>query len=1115
MKRIGFIVSFALMTISMAAGTISVVPGSGAISAAIGQAQSGDVLVLADGQYTESSNIVISTPLTICAAEGAKPVLNAGGRIEVKADLRVVGLSIETTSAGEAFRLKPGTDLYSLYLKGCTIKGFSSKTIRVYASDQTAAYVDSLVLDDCLVQPSAGRGLEASAADKQVQHLRITNSTFDGGKNGVGRLVYFNSAEGTTVQSAMIDHCTFYNAQDTRGIYLGNIDGAQVSNSIFMNPEYNADNKSYCVYGKNTLLTHSISYNADAYVRSGAQSDRLSTQNPYFVDAANGNFQLYSNSPAATMGTDGKAIGDPRWGVSAEEAEIPEGPYKPHKMPYSMSPTTSSVKVLWQMAEETKATSAIVWYGTDKDHLKDSIVTDSGWMVEGEGYMHIVDITGLQANTRYYYQVGDAKRRCEKVSSTMTAPEAGTAYRIFTLSDIHGNSCKNWSNMQDFICALEPNIAIFNGDHVSDVGADRLWNGYFFTPGEQFLSCTPFMSSAGNHETGVPSTKRWSSCYDYFWQFSHGESEDSITDPRGEAYFSFPYGNADMVVININGDASSPAFLPGSKQYEWLDETLNASIAPWIFIFGHVGIYTSGYHGQWSAEPKQVAPLLEKYASAGKRIIYFCGDDHSFEHLYKDGVHYVRPGCGRNSNYKQQTGLIDAQYSMFYRQISCFSTLDMAADAQKVLLTAYDSVGNQFYQYEFKHEGELIQPNITFIAPMSDIEVGDSVMLRYFPFDPQQNSTISFYYTDKAETTGGKLIQANVPAQVTAPKQICWHTREVYPKGDYYVYAVIRNSSVADTTLLPTSITLVEDTIAPPAPTDLKGGVQDGKMALTWHNPNRLVTVNTPLADFSDDMAGFEVANEEAATAQLTLESGALRVDFDVDQAWATTSADYVFEQPTASTSTPTLSFRMRGNGTSSALRIVVKNMANNHEDWWYTEQVTLSSTEWKDYTIDIPSLSAFDWYSNSDTKCRLDGMLRICFCVSPSAPAAGTFWLDDILLTGQITPAKDYTQTVIIRREDRFADDPTDGVEVYRGNAESCVDNEADLQEVYYYAAFAADDRNNWSAAAESAQWITTDTALPDQPLKKLQNKIWQDQQLLILKDDIYYNVLGTTIKR
>ena len=111
MKRIGLIILFALMTISMAAGTISVVPGSHALSAAISQAQAGGVLMLADGQYEESSNIVISTPLTICAAEGAKPVLMAGGRIEVKADLRVAGLSIETHKAAEAFRLQPGEEI--------------------------------------------------------------------------------------------------------------------------------------------------------------------------------------------------------------------------------------------------------------------------------------------------------------------------------------------------------------------------------------------------------------------------------------------------------------------------------------------------------------------------------------------------------------------------------------------------------------------------------------------------------------------------------------------------------------------------------------------------------------------------------------------------------------------------------------------------------------------------------------------------------------------------------------------------------------------------------------------------------------------------------------------
>ena len=1116
MKRILLSISLICATLWAMADTIHVAQGNNALYTAIHQSKANDVLLLAGGEYNEANKLSITHPLTISSAEGAHPMLRMKSRMELSANLEVIGLSFEAIDATEAFRLVPGGEVYSLKISRATIKGFSSKTIRLYNTDQSAAYVDSLIIDDCLFLPSAGRCLEASLANKQVQHLLIKNSTFDGGANGIGRLIYFNSEEGTTVESATIDHCTFYNAQDTRGVYLGNVDGAQVSNCIFMNPEYNADYKSYCVYGKNTLLTHSISRNADAYVRSGAQSNNVSTQDPFFVDATSGNFQLYSNSPAATMATDGTAIGDPRWGVSEEEADIPEGPYQPYKMPYSMSPTTSSVKVLWQMAEETKPTPAIVWYGTDKENLKDSVLTDSGWMVTGEGYMHIVDITGLLPNTRYYYQVGDSKRRCEIVGSTMTAPEAGTAYRIFTISDIHGNSCKNWSNMQDFICALDANIGIFNGDHVSDVGADRLWNSYFFTPGEQFLSCTPIMSSAGNHETGVPSNKRWSSCYDYFWQFSHGESEDPITDPRGEAYFSFPYGNAEIVVININGDASSPEFLPGSQQYEWLDQALDTSTAPWIFIFGHVGIYTSGYHGQWSAEPKQVAPLLEKHAAAGKRIIYFCGDDHSFEHLYKDGVHYVRPGCGRNSNYKQQTGIIDAQYSMFYRQISCFSTLDMAADASQVHLTAYDSVGNMFYQYDFLLESEEITPNITFTEPLSHVEVVDSVMLRYFPFDPQKNSTIAFYYTQGNEAKDGQLIQANVSAQVTAPKQICWHTRDVYPKGDYHVYAVIGNGTIADTTFLSTVITLAEDTIAPPAPTKLTGAVQEGKIQLTWENPNRLVTITKQLADFTNDIAGFQAVNEDNATAQLSHEAEALRVDFNVSQAWATASADYVFAEPLNTPATTTLSFRFKGDGTNCALRLVVKNISNKHEDWWYTEEIYLTAKEWATYSIHIPSLSAFDWYSNTDTQCHLDGLSRICFCVSPSSAAAGSFWLDDIQLSGQISPAKDFQETVIIRNDNDFALSPTDGVEIYRGNGETCVDNTASLSKIYYYAAFAADDRGNWSEPDASAQWqkaadINTTISIPvttTQPKKILKN-----QQLLILRDEQYYTVVGQSL--
>lgn len=463
--------------------------------------------------------------------------------------------------------------------------------------------------------------------------------------------------------------------------------------------------------------------------------------------------------------------------------------YIPYKKPYSMSPTTNSVKVLWQMSEETEPTPATVSYGTDPQNLSQTITTSDGWMVEGEGYMHVVTLTDLKPFTRYFYTVGNGKQTYDSLCSTKTAPLPGTGFRIFTISDIHGNSCNNWLNMQEFICELMPDISLMNGDFVSDNGADRLWNGYFFTPGAQFLAMCPIMSSAGNHETGVPGNYRWSSFYDYFHQFSHGKSTDPYKDPRGEAYFHFCYGNADIIMLNINGDASSPDFMPGSAQYQWADSVLNACTMPWIIVCHHVGIFTTGYHGQWSDEPKQIAPLFEKYASKGKHIISLSGDDHSFEHLYKSGVHYVRPGCGRNANYDQQKQLRDYQYSMFYRKVSCFSTLDMAPDASEIELTAYDSVGNVFYNYTFMLEAEQLSPSVQFLSNAVQSAGEDSVLLTWKLFNPYDDAKVSLYYT----ANGNRVdIEKMTPlATNLTSDRFTWNIRKVFPKGRYYVYAVV------------------------------------------------------------------------------------------------------------------------------------------------------------------------------------------------------------------------------------------------------------------------------------------------------------------------------------
>ena len=141
-----------------------------------------------------------------------------------------------------------------------------------------------------------------------------------------------------------------------------------------------------------------------------------------------------------------------------------------------------------------------------------------------------------------------------------------------------------------------------------------------------------------------------------------------------------------------------------------------------------------------------------------------------------------------------------------------------------------------------------------------------------------------------------------------------------------------------------------------------------------------------------------------------------------------------------------------------------------------------------------------------------MDGLTRICFAISPSVPMAGSFWLDDIKLEGEISPAKDFKQTVIIRRDDRFALSETDGVEVYRGAAESCLDASAQVNQVYYYAAFSADDRDNWSAPAASAQCQYTATANQSvlTPEGNSVEKIWKNNQLLVRRAGEYYTILG-----
>lgn len=1109
------------------AATVNVAPGSGTLKTAITSASAGDILVLSNGTYTESS-LKPTVGLTIKAAGGTKPVISLSSRFEITADFALEGVTVNSSSA-ETVRMVPGSSAYDVTIKNCDISGSTlTKVLRVYNTDQANPYINRLTVDGCFFHKmgTSTRVIEAVKTPIQLKNLEVKNSTFDGGSQGIGRIIYLHSGSDDSViplqGSLTIDHCTFYNSVDTRGVYLANIDRSQVTNCIFMNTEERPGAVSFAMYGANSAISNCVVFNAPIKIGTGSpQQTNCVVRNPFFVDAPSGNFQLYANSPAVHAGTGGSTIGDPRWGVSEESYNTDNDPYVPYKMPYSMAPTTNSVKVLWQMNEETEPTPATVFYGTDSTNLNMQITTSDGWYANGEGYVHVVTLPNLQPNTRYYFTVGaNTNRRCPKISWTKTAPEQGTAYRIFSISDIHGNACNNWSNMQDFICALNCDIALMNGDFVSSKGNDRNWNNYYFKPGEQFLGQVPCMSSPGNHETGDPRGVRWSSFYDYFHQFPHeGASEGDTIDPRGESYFHFVYGNADVIILNLNFDESSPKFQKGCKQYQWADSVLNACTRPWIIVCHHVGIYTTGYHGQWSEEPKQAAPLLEKYAAQGKHIISLSGDDHSFEHLYKNGVHYVRPGCGRDANYSQQKQLIDYKYSLFYRKVSCFSTLDMSADASSIHLTAYDSVGTPFYTYDFLLEGNIINPSINITTPSSETNIEDSVLIRWSAYDPANDATISLYYspTDGATSTAGLTpIVTNLNGKT---EKYTWQTRSIMPKGKYYLYAAITSGGQTFMASNTVSVNLMDDTTPPPAPSGLTGYKNNGKYLLVWQNPTRLVHMDHLLTHFDNGVDKMVTSSEEGASMQISNDNGALKCDYSITTPWTTGATEYTFDVPADMHQTPVLTFRLKGNSTSTAIRLVCKNLSNGHEDWWYTEKFTLSKNTWQTYTIDLRTLRAFDWHANTDEQNRCEAITQISFGVSTGTPVSGTFYLDDLSMGGDVYPAPDYAQTVIVRNDNSFPSSPQDGTEIYRGTEEHCIDQTAIVGQVYYYGAFASDDRNNWSLPESCAQWKSenvpagNDIDIVESDMQTPQ-KFIRNGQIFLRRANNTYSLLGTKVE-
>lgn len=1081
MKKTLPILLFLLSNYWLNAAVISVSPGTKTIYDAVATAQSGDILELNDGVYNETSSVIINKPLIIRSATNTSPIIKVN-RFTVRANFTLQGVVFDGNStASEGFRIDEGQNLVIKILNS-DIQNFTSRAIHFYATSKTVAFIDTLIVDGCKFQNTI-RALQATTALEQFKHLEIKNSTFYKlDKDGY----FINVSPGVeTISSGakvIIDHCTFYNCFSRRGVYLANLDGAEVTNNIAFYSETVGDTKSFSTYGSNSMVRNNISYNVDLY--GSAPRQNVIVQNPLFVDSKNGNLQLYANSPAIGAGDNGSNLGDPNWGVSNEDAPLGALPYVPFKKPYTMSPTANSVRVMWQMLDTIS--KGVVYYGKT-EALGDSIVSNDGWLVEGEGFVHVKELTGLDAGSTYFFQVGDGVRRFEDIQQTKTSPAKSCNFRLAIASDFHDNSGQVWEKMVPKIVQQAPDLFIHLGDIVNK-GDTRPWNSSFFSPSEPLLSRIPMMGAVGNHETGDKPSNGPTTYYDYFSSFSHGYIDGTEgRDPRGESYYATDYGDVKIISLNLNGDESSPTYETGSQQMTWLDNQIQNADSKWIFIISHVSVYSTGYHGQWSADKKtSVAPILEKHAANGKHIIFFSGNCHSFEHLYKSGVHYVRPSVAA-SNIREQFNMADLPYSLIWKSINSFSTIDVSDDGETVTMISRNEDGQEFYSYVFTRTAQML-PSLYFTEPDGNNDtVTDVYRIKWTCFDETGNGKINLYHS--IDSINGTLIAENLSTDLSEIDYFDWHVRYLQPKGDYFIYGIIDDGINPPVKKYARGkVSVVADTTAPPAPTSFTGYATDGQIVLNWQNPTRLMDVENRIDDFENGIGRFTgVPHAETATGSLEMAPGynggnALKINYNVLIPWGQYSA--VLQNSVAQNyaTTPYLEFWFKGDGSSRNLRLMIKqdlDINGTADDWWYDESLILSSTDWQKVKLDIRTFKELSWHTNASKSMNPENIFAIEFIIPSGTIGAGSVEIDNIVLTGQIYPAPDFEGTKVLRRTDRFPANHNDGDLIYNGIDETFIDSNVTPGTNYYYAGFTFDDLNNFSDFDSNASWQYLYTSL------------------------------------
>ncbi|SDH21747.1 Por secretion system C-terminal sorting domain-containing protein [Dyadobacter soli] len=327
--------------------------------------------------------------------------------------------------------------------------------------------------------------------------------------------------------------------------------------------------------------------------------------------------------------------------------------------PYLQVATPTSIIIRWRTDQPS---NSMVKVGSSSQSL-DKTFTDNAATTE-----HEVKVTGLQAETRYYYSIGSqtAVLQTGDHNFFQTAAVAGKPgkYRFGLLGDCGTNSVIQddvRARLMEYLGGNYMNAWLLLGDNAYSFGRDAEYQSNFFNRyKDNLLKQYPLFPSPGNHDYDNDNPARQDDhkipYYDVFTMPTQGEAGG---EPSGtESFYSFDYGNVHFLSLDSYGreDNATRLYDTLGKQVQWIKKDLAANQnKDWVVAYWHHPPYSKG--SRESDGDPEMAAIRQNFIRILERMgvdLIVCGHSHVYERSRLMGGHY-----GNSSTFDASKHVVD------------------------------------------------------------------------------------------------------------------------------------------------------------------------------------------------------------------------------------------------------------------------------------------------------------------------------------------------------------------------------------------------------------------------------------------------------------------------